>query len=457
MATEVATDPTRPTGIRWRVFSLAFATSVMLYLHRYAFAFIKPKLSEEWGLSNSELGAIDSAFSLCYSLFQFPIALIADVFGVHLVLTLLFVTWCGGLGMMAWAPTAGWMWSAQSLLGTGQSAVYACLSRIARTWFPPAVRTTLQGLVGIFAGRLGALGSSLLFTSLLLGTLGLSWRLALWVQFACGLILMVLFVWLFRNSPRQHADVNQAEINLIEGEDFEHSSSKAPTDRMTVWRMLSSVTPRSFLNLMFLCVQSILSTFADNVFSNWIPLFLFQVHHLEFKAMGVYAALPLLGGAIAGLLGGVLNDYLIVKTGNRRWSRVAVAFGGKSIAAVLLMLALTRYHDPYAFCVYLFFVKLFSDCSLTTAWGVFTDIGGRATASVFALTNAIAGIGMIAAPTIFGQVADHYGWRAVFVTVAGAYVLCAVSWLFIDCTVPVLLDRTEKLEPSIRSGHEPIQ
>ena len=46
----------RPTHVRWIVFSLAFATSALLYLHRYVFAFIKPTLAEEWGLSNTELG-----------------------------------------------------------------------------------------------------------------------------------------------------------------------------------------------------------------------------------------------------------------------------------------------------------------------------------------------------------------------------------------------------------------
>lgn len=428
-----------PTNIRWCVFSLAFMTSALLYLHRYVFAFIKPTLAREWDLSNTELGAIDSAFSLCYTAVQFPLAIGADALGVHLVLTVLMVVWCSGLGLMAWAPSPGWMWYAQALLGTGQSAVYACLSRIARTWFPLAIRTTLTGLVAIFAGRLGALCSSLVFTTLMLGTWGLDWRTALWIQVSIGVALLFVFASLFRNSPRQHPGVNPAEARLIEGDVPVTAVSRTETsERMTVRRMLRSVSAQSFFNLVFLSLQSVLSTFADNIYSNWIPQFLAQVHHLEFKQMGIYAALPLLGGAIAGLLGGMLNDYLIAATGNRRWSRVAVAFAGKTIAALLLLAALNSYDQPYAFCIYLFFVKLFGDCSLTTFWGVVTDIGGRATASVFALTNAIAGIGMIAAPMIFGYVADHYGWRAVFQTVAVAYVLCAVSWLFINSTIPVL-------------------
>ncbi len=449
MSVDATQSADKPTNIRWGVFSLAFGTSALLYLHRYVFAFIKPTLAKEWDLSNTELGRIDSAFSICYTLFQFPLALAADALGVHLVLTLLFCVWCGGLGMMAWAPSAKWMWYAQAMLGAGQSAVYACLSRIARTWFPSSVRTVLQGIVGILAGRLGALSSSLVFTTLLLGVWGLDWRTAIWILVALGVGQMLLFVTLFRNSPRQHAHVNEAEARLIEGDTHLAAGPRAiPSERMTVRQMLKTMTPRSFANLICLSVQSILSTFADNVFSNWIPQFLAQVHHLEFKKMGIYAALPLLGGALAGLLGGALNDYLIAITGNRRWSRVSVAFAGKGIAAVLLILALQSYDHPYEFCIYLFFVKMFSDCSLTTSWGVITDIGGRATASVFALNNSIAGIGLIAAPTIFGYVADQHGWRWVFITVVIAYVLCALSWLMIDCTIPVLRESNSNKDPA---------
>ena len=44
---------TRPTNIRWIVFGLACGTSWMLYLHRYTFALIKPKLVDEgWKASN---------------------------------------------------------------------------------------------------------------------------------------------------------------------------------------------------------------------------------------------------------------------------------------------------------------------------------------------------------------------------------------------------------------------
>ncbi len=107
------------------------------------------------------------------------------------------------------------------------------------------------------------------------------------------------------------------------------------------------------------------------------------------------------------------------------WSRVAVAFVGKGMAAVLTFAALLWYEQPYVFCTFLFFVKLFGDWSLATAWGVVTDIGGRATACRVAFQNSVAGVGFIAAPLVYGYIADHFGWRMVFAAVGVTYTCAA--------------------------------
>jgi MFS family permease len=427
----------RPTNVRWLVFSLACGTSWLLYLHRYAFALMKPKFTEEWGLSERELGLLDSAFSLSYTVLQFPLGIATDVYGVRLMLTAMILVWSTGLAMHASAASINQLWYARAVFGMGQSACFAALTRISRHWFPSAIRTSMQGLVNVFFGRVGGLSSYALFGFLLIGVLELDWRLATYLLAALGIVNALLFWVVFRNSPEQHRRVNDAERAVIAGRVPTGEVPAAPP-RMTARQMLGSLTPRGLVNLVALNVQSILSTFADNIYSNWIPFFLWRVHSLEFKEMGIYSALPLLGGALGGFVGGALNDYFIRKTGNRRWSRSGVACFGKSMAAVLLVSALWVYDNPYAFCGLLFFVKLFGDWSLTTSYGVVTDIGGRATASVFALNNAIAGIGSITAPVIFGFVAHYYGWPVVFQVAAAAYLLCALSWLAINSTIPLM-------------------
>ncbi|MCH2213359.1 MAG: hypothetical protein MK110_18825, partial [Fuerstiella sp.] len=99
------------------------------------------------------------------------------------------------------------------------------------------------------------------------------------------------------------------------------------------------------------------------------------------------------------------------------------------------------YDDPYKFCTMLFFVKFFSDWSLSTTWGAVTDIGGRATATVFAFNNAMGTIGVVLAPALFGFIAEFAGWPLVFVTGAVTYLLCAISWLPFNSTIPVVEDQ----------------
>jgi MFS family permease len=303
----------------------------------------------------------------------------------------------------------------------------------------------MQGVVGILAGRLGNYCTAIVFGSLMLGVLGMAWQTAVGWLIAAGVVQFALFVVVFRNSPRQHPWVNDAEARLIEG-GVDATDSAAPA--MTMRTMLSSASPRSIRNLACVTLQSLLSTIADSLFSSWIPKFLADVNPgLEFTKLGFYASLPLLGGACAGLVGGGLNDFFIAKTGNRRWSRVAVAVVGKGLAAALLMAALLVYRQPHLFCIVLFFVKFFGDWSLAALWGVIPDIGGRATASVFALNNSIATIGLYVAPLMVGGMADRYGWTSVFVVVSATLALCALSWLFIDSTIPVLE------EPRVKEAH----
>ena len=427
----------KPTRVRWTVFSLAFGTSWLLYLHRYAFAFIMPALKEEWDLSKSELGLIDSAFSLSYALFQFPLGIATDALGVRLILPVLIVVWCVGLALQAWVPGVLGLKLARGTFGLGQSAVFANVNRMSQSWFPYSIRTTLQGLVGVLAGRLGGMSAALIFGYLLLGVFGLDWRTAVYLLAGVGILHAILIRVYYRNNPQEHPQVNAAELAIFEN-DSGGAAVNSTAPKMTVRELFAALKPRAIFNLIALNTASILSTVADTIYSTWIPLFLFEVYAMNYKEMGMMSALPLAGGALGGFAGGVLNDWLIRKTGNRRWMRSGVAFAGKGMAAVLIFTALFWFESPWIFCSMLFFVKFFGDWSLTTSWGIITDIGGRATASVFAFNNSVAASGAVLAPIIFGFIAQHYGWFTVFVVAGCVYVLCSLTWLVVNCTIPMI-------------------
>src|SRR5262245_47539265 len=233
----------RPTNVRWVVFSLAFGTSWVLYLHRYAFSLVKKPLQQKFDWTETELGLLDSAFFLCYTVFQIPAGIVADVLGARYFLAGMILLWSVALALHAAAPGLAAMWGARGVFGAAQAGAYAVLSRVTRFWFPLSVRTSVQGWIAVFAGRLGGASPNVLFATFLVGTLHTSWQTSLWLFAAVGVVLAGLFALLFRDSPREHPWVNEAEADLIEGPRAPGGAAKLP-----VSDLFRRTSRRSLLN-----------------------------------------------------------------------------------------------------------------------------------------------------------------------------------------------------------------
>src|SRR5262249_62175760 len=84
--------------------------------------------------------------------------------------------------------------------------------------------------------------------------------------------------------------------------------------------------------------------------------------------------------------------------------------------------------------------------SLSGAWGwggggaSRAPAGAGAPALLYGSNPSGAGSGAAAAPPLLGLLAAKQGWDAVFRAVAATYALCAVSWLLIDSTIPLLAE-----------------
>src|SRR5205814_18084 len=107
------------------------------------------------------------------------------------------------------------MFGMLSSFGLGQAGAYPAMSKVTRSWFPPAVRTTVQGTVAAL-GRIGGACAAPLVAVLLMSRLGLSWRAALVVLGLPGVLLALVFWLVFRNTPREHPGTNRAEQEAIE-------------------------------------------------------------------------------------------------------------------------------------------------------------------------------------------------------------------------------------------------
>jgi hypothetical protein len=227
----------------------------------------------------------------------------------------------------------------------------------------------------------------------LIGWFELTWRQAVLVLTVLGCVFGALFLYLFRNTPKEHPWANDAEADIINEGEVESVSATRSALRWSV--VLKSSNMKVFF------VQQFTSAFADNVYVYWIPLFLLTAKGVDTKSAGWMAALPLLGGAFGGMIGGKLQSYFIVTTGNRRWSRSWIGLIGKFLATVFIFVSLA-FNDAVWIVSVFFVVKFFSDWSQPTVWGTITDIAGRNAASVFGIINTVGSIAAFLAGPLMG-------------------------------------------------------
>jgi len=253
-----------------------------------------------------------------------------------------------------------------------------------------------------------------------------------------GVVFAVIFLALFRNSPDDDDRVNQAECDLIQADDEpETTTGKVLSFRRVV---------RSRSMLVFI-VQQFMNAGADFIYVSVMGSYFMNARHFDITSAGLLVSLPLWGGALGGVVGGFLNDGLIRWTGSRRWSRTAVGFSGKLLAAGFMFLAIAQTNGVLAAAM-LFVVKFFSDWTQPTVWGTCTDMGGRYSATVFSIINTAGSTGGLITPLVVGVLLDAVTTRRIvngveqvvtnydpmFVLVAAMYVASALCWFLIDCT-----------------------
>jgi len=430
----------QPTNVRGLILVLACGTSFVLYLHRYVWGFVKKDIQDAFDWSDVELGWLDGLFPASYGVCQIPAGMLGDWFGAHLLLGSSILLWSLALAGVAVATGVASMAAARLTLGVAQAGCYPVLNKVSKSWFPVAVRTTAQGWIATFFGRAGGALSFFLFGTVLVGWLGLGWRTAVCVFSALGLAWGLLFLHLFRNTPRDHPWANAAEAELITADD--PVAARASGSRLHWGQLLQSGTG------WLLCARAFASNMADVLFVYWVPLYLRRVWGVSPVDAGWLAALPLLGGALGGLASGMLQSRLIAQgrlrglsLRRRRWARAGIALTGKLLAAGLMLACLFPLSALTISCLFLA-AKFFSDWEQPAEWGAISDVAGANAATVFACVNTAGALGGVVASPLIGLVVGAYGggtagWNAAFVLIALEFLVAAACWLFINCDRPI--------------------
>src|SRR5204862_5775555 len=179
------------------------------------------------------------------------------------------------------------------------------------SWTPKKEWGFAQGIVHSFA-RIG----NALTPPLMLGLMMFaSWRGAFVALGIASLAWLVVWVWFYRNDPREHPSITVEELATLPARAGYKGSQPVPWLRLA--KRILPVTAVDF------CYGWTLWLFLS-----WIPSFFYQNYHQDLKASAFYSAGVFLAGVVGDTLGGVASDHILRRTGDRAAARRNVIVTG---------------------------------------------------------------------------------------------------------------------------------
>lgn len=372
-------------------------------------------MKADLGLTDSQMGYAFSAFTLAYALFEIPSGWLADRFGARLMLTRIVVWWSLMTAATGLAGGFVTLLLLRLLFGLGEAGTFPSIARAFSHWLPLMTRGRAFG-VAITAGALmGALTQPLVVALLSV----MSWRHVFQVFGLAGIVWAAGWWLWFRDDPRDHSGVNQAELRLI-GQDPPAPRHRAP------WRAI--LADRNFH---VLCVMYFCDIYGWYFYLTWMPTYLLRGRGFDLREVGWLAALPYVMIAAGVFAGGWWSDRLL-KTTTLRAARRLPGLAGLPLAALAVASAVAT-PDAYAAAFLFAAAAGLAALGVAPAWAVCLDVGGRSAGVVSGAMNMFGNLGGALSPVVIGVCLDRLGsWNAPLQTVAVFYLAAAACWLFID-------------------------
>jgi MFS family permease len=400
---------------QWFVVGLMVALSVVSYVDRTVMSLAGPSIIKEFGISETQMGTVYSAFLLSYAVLMAPGGWLADRVGARAVLGLMGVgaTLCTFLTPLAATPALAaaigllpMFLLVRFVLGAFTAPLYPALARVSADRIPPLHRARVQGFV-IGGAPLGGAVTPIAFTWLI-ATYG--WRASFYVAAAITAVMTALWLWFMREqSPASRAaplPVRTAAGNLV-------------------WRRLLGNR-----NLVLLTAGYFTINYFEYIFFYWIYYYFGQIRNMGAQDSAVYTTVLLLSMMVGMPAGGALSDRLVPLLGARR-SRLLVAGGGMALSAVCLF-AGTQMTRDLPMVALLSLALALAAAAEGPYWSAAIEAGGADVGAACGFMNGVGNIGGLLAPVLTPYIASQFGWPASLYFASALILAGAATWIFVD-------------------------
>ena len=395
-----------------------FLLSLLLYVDRTCISTAKDAVTRDLGLSNEEWSWVLASFAFGYALFQTPGGALADRLGGRMVLTAVVTAWSvfTGLTAMAWNLTS--MLVVRFLFGAGEAGAFPGLARVVYSWIPVQERGLVKGIN--FSGS--RIGAALAMPGIAWMIQHLGWKQSFVVLMLTGFAwALVWWLW-FRDEPAEHRGISKQELDYILASRQDAATHGAAPTKMPISALFTSG------NLWLMMVQYFGSNFTFFFSLTWLYPYVKTKYHLAAVDAGLYAMLPLLGGAAGNIFSGWLVDTLY-RNGRSSLSRKLPAIVGFALAALGMLMSVEQATVGGA--VFWLTVAIFgADMTLSPSWSFCIDIGGQHAGAVSGTMNMAGNLGAAITALAFAYLPETArGNVAFFYTAAALSGAAVVCWL----------------------------
>lgn len=370
---------------RWTVIGLLCLGMMVAYFDRVnlSMALALPEFKEHFRLTDTDRGALNSAFFWSYAALQIPAGWFVDRFGVKIPYALGFLTWSLLSALTPLATSVGQLFGLRMLLGVGESVVTPAGMRWIRFNCSEHQRGTAVGLY-MAAAKVGpAIGAPLAGWLILM----YGWRLMFVILGVGCLIWLIPWMIFVRDDDRQREQRAAA------------ASTQAP---LPFLRVLQSPV----------IWGTVIGTFCYQYFvyycMTWMPAYFVEQRGLDFKSMGIYTMATFLGMAVVATAAGWVADRLIQRGGDPVKIRKSFTIAGFLVASTEVVGAMSDSNSVALF----FAIFSLSGLGLTTAnyWALTqTLMPGAAVGRIVGVQNCAANLPGVVAPLLTGWLVHTTG------------------------------------------------
>lgn len=435
---------------RWTICALLFFATTVNYLDRQVLSLLAPRLSDEFGWSNSDYADIAAAFQFVYAISMLFAGRFIDKLGTKWGYIIAIIIWSIGAIMHAYAIPIGESASSvvtsiglaavpvsilgfiisRAVLALGEAGNFPAAIKATAEYFPKKERSFATGIFNSGA-NVGAILAPITVPWI---ADHWGWEKAFILIGAVGFLWMFFWAWLYE-KPEKQKRLSPGEFAYINS-DSAVVEPVAPGEKVAWFKLLGYKQTWAFVIGKFL---------TDGVwwfFLFWLPKYLQAQYQMSSNDIRLPLAV-LYSMTMVGSIGGGWFPVYFIRKGHSPYDGRMKAMLLIAIFPLLVLLAQPLGEISYWMPV--LFIGIGASAHQAWSANIFTTVSDmfpkKAVGSIVGIGGMAGGIGGVLITKLSGALTDHYqalghietGYTIMFTICAVAYL---VAWAIMKSLVP---------------------